>query len=117
MIIVVAVQLGTEALESLMLGESASVNMMGKIEAFFEALHDTGDANLDELIEVAGRDGKKFDALEQGVGGVVGFFEDAAVELEPALVAIDESAARWCCGSFGGAAWRGRGRRLRRCGR
>jgi hypothetical protein len=69
---------------------------MGKAEAFFEALQDTGDADFDELVEVAGGDGEKLDALEQGVGGVVGFFQDAAVELEPALVAIDEAATLGC---------------------
>ena len=68
--------------------------MLRKAEAFFEALQDAGDADLDELVEVAGGDGEELDALEQGIGGVVGFFEDAAVELQPALVAIDETAAR-----------------------
>jgi hypothetical protein len=105
-----------DALHTLMLGESASVEVMGEVEAFLEALQDAGDADLDELIKVAGSDGEKFNALEQGVGGVVGFFEDAAVELEPALVAIDEPATQWCCGTFRGAAERSAGRRLRRYG-
>ncbi len=80
---------------------------MGKVETFFHALEDTGDANLDELIEVAGGDSEEFDALEERVGSVVGLFEDAAVELKPALVAIDETATGWQGGSFGGAAGRG----------
>jgi hypothetical protein len=46
-------------------------------------LEDSGDADLDELVEVARGDGEKFDALEERVGGVVGFFQNAAVELEP----------------------------------
>ncbi len=82
-------------------------SVLGQAEAFFEALQDAGDADLDELIEVAGGDGEELDALEQGIGGVVGLFEDAAVELKPALVAIDEAATGRRCGSFGGAARRG----------
>jgi hypothetical protein len=61
-------------------------------------LEDSGDADLDELVEVARGDGEKFDALEERVGGVVGFFQNAAVELEPTLVAIDEAATGWCWG-------------------
>jgi len=76
-----------------------------KAEALFKALQDAGDADLDELIEIAGGDGEELYALEQGIGGVVGFFKDAAVELEPTLVAIDESAAGGRYGRFGGAPW------------
>jgi len=110
--VVELVEAVADALHALMLGESASVEVMREVEAFFEALQDTGDADLDELVEVAGGDGEKLDAFEEGVGGVVGFFEDAAVELKPALVAIDEAATGRCCGNFRGAAGWG----LARCG-
>ena len=85
------------------------VKMLGQAEAFLEALQDSGDADLDELVEVAGGDGEEFDALEQGVWSSSGLFEDAAIELQPALVAVDEatvpegSRASWGAGCWSGA--------------
>ena len=95
------------AFHALVLGEAASVSELGNAEAFFKALQDACNADLDELIEVASGDGEELDAFEQRIGGVVGFFQDAAVELKPALVAIDEAATWWRCRSFGGTARRG----------
>jgi hypothetical protein len=74
--------------------EAAFVGLLGKAEGFFELLEDAGDADFDELVEVAGGNGEELDALEQRIGAVFGFFEDAAIEEEPALVAIDEAAFR-----------------------
>ena len=118
-----AVQVAADAVEALGAGEAAGVDALGEAEAFFKALEDPGDANLDELIQVAGGDGEEFYALEEGVGGVVGFFEDAAVELKPAFVAVDEATAGKGGGGFGGAAGRcragrccGAGGRLFQCG-
>jgi hypothetical protein len=64
LVVVELVEAIADALHSLMLGESPSVKVMGKVEAVFEALQDAGNADLDELIEVAGGDGEKFDSLE-----------------------------------------------------
>jgi len=60
------------------------------IEAVLNALEQAGDADLDEFVQVAGGDSEKFDAFEEGVGGVLGFFEDALVEAHPGLVAAEE---------------------------
>jgi hypothetical protein len=92
-----------EAVHALILREASGVDVLGKAEAFFELLEDTGDTDLDELVEVAGGDGEELYSLEERVGGVVSFLEDAAIELEPALVAIDETTAGGCDGSLCGA--------------
>jgi hypothetical protein len=81
-----------EAIDALLGGEAPFVGNLWEAFAVFELLEDAGDADLDELIEVAGGDGEELDALEEGIGGVGGFFEDAAIELEPGLVAVDETA-------------------------
>ena len=82
-----------EAIQALVLGEASGVHMLRQAEAFFEPLQNACDTDLDELIEIAGGDGEELYTLKQRVGGVVSLFEDAAIELEPALVAIDETAA------------------------
>ena len=55
-----------------------------------DLLLDAGDANLEKLVEVRADDREKLDALDQRLGWVLRFFEDAPVELEPAQLAIDE---------------------------
>ena len=77
-----------EAVHTLLLTEAAGVERMGQAMAFFQALEDAGDANLYELVKVAGGNGEELDALDEWVGGVVGFCEDALVELEPGFVAV-----------------------------
>ena len=59
-----------------------------------DLLLDAGDANLEEFIEIRAHDPEKFDPLEQRLGRVLRFFQDAAVELEPAQLAIDEISGR-----------------------
>jgi hypothetical protein len=49
------------------------------------------DANLEELVEVAARDGEELRALEEHARRVLGELEDARVEIEPAEVPIDVS--------------------------
>ncbi len=56
----------------------------------FDLLLDAGDANLEKLIEIRADDGEELDPLEQRLRGILRFLEDAAVELEPAQLAIDE---------------------------
>jgi hypothetical protein len=48
-----------------------------------------GNADFEELVEVAGRDGEKLEALEKRVAAVLGLFEHAAVELQPGRVAVE----------------------------
>ena len=57
--------------------------------AIFNLLHQAGHAHFEELIQVAGRDGKKFQPLEQRVASILRFFEDAAVERQPGGFPVD----------------------------
>ena len=54
--------------------------------AVFNTLHQAGLADFDVLIEVGARDGEELYAFEHGIGGVFGFFQDAAIELHPGEV-------------------------------
>ncbi len=58
--------------------------------SIFNTLHDAGDANLDKLIEVAGGNGEELDPFEQGILGILGFFEHPAVEAQPRFIATDK---------------------------
>ena len=53
-------------------------------------LFDARDANLEELIQIRTDDGKKLDPLNERLPLILRFFQDAAVELEPAQLAVDE---------------------------
>ena len=55
-----------------------------------DLLLDAGDANLEKLIEVRADDPEELDPFEQRLGRVLRFLQDAAVELEPAQLAVDE---------------------------
>ena len=48
-----------------------------------------GDADHEEFVEVAGRDRQEAQPLEQRMGGVARFLEHAAVERQPAQLAIE----------------------------
>jgi hypothetical protein len=84
------VEVVAETVDTFVLGEAGIIDVLGVPKAFFNALQNSGDADFDELVEVAGGDGEEFYALEERVGGIVGLFEDAAIELQPAFIAIDE---------------------------
>ena len=49
-----------------------------------DLLLDARNANLEELIKVRAEDRHELDALDQRLRRVLGFFENAAVKLEPA---------------------------------
>jgi hypothetical protein len=79
----------------------------GLVVAVFDALQDACNANLEELIEIAGGNGEKLDSLKEGVGGILRLFEDAAVEAEPGFVTAEEKALsaldffpHWCRDHF-----------------
>ena len=58
------------------------------IVALFNQVLQRGDANHKELVEVRAEDAIKAEAFQQGIAGILRFFQDAAVELEPACLAI-----------------------------
>ena len=78
------VDFGGEGVEGLVGAEAV---VAGLAVAVFNALHEAGLADFDVLVEVGAGDGEELDALEERVGGVFGFFEDAAIELHPGVVA------------------------------
>ena len=55
---------------------------------------EAGDAHHEELVEVVGRDRQEAQLLEQRMVAVLGLLEDAAVELEPGQLAVDEALRR-----------------------
>ena len=79
-----------EAIETLLRREAAFVRRLRLADAVFDALQDAGDTNFDELVEIASGDGEELYALKQRVGGILRFFEDALVEVQPGFVAREE---------------------------
>lgn len=72
-----------EAVEALLLGDAIVYWADGLVVAVFNALQDSGHADFDEFVEVAGGDGEELYALKERIGVVLGFFKDAAVEAQP----------------------------------
>ena len=64
----------------------AEAVVTGGAVAVLNALHEAGLADFDVFVEIAAGDGEEFDALEEGVGGVFGLFQHAAVEFQPGVV-------------------------------
>ncbi len=58
-------------------------------ETFFNALQEAGDSNFKKFIQIAGRNGKEFHPLQQGIVLVIGFFQHAPVEGKPGSLTID----------------------------
>ena len=59
------------------------------IATVFDQLFKGGDANFEEFVEVGADDGEEFETFEEGLGRVLGFFEDALVEFEPTELTIE----------------------------
>ncbi len=55
--------------------------------AVFNALHEAGLADFHILVEIGAGNGEKLDPFEERIGGVFSFFENAAIELHPRVVA------------------------------
>src|SRR5450759_2785936 len=51
--------------------------------------HQPRDADLEELVHVAGEDGQEFDSFKQWIALVAGFVQDAMLELERTQLAVD----------------------------
>ena len=79
-----------EGVEPLLRGHAALVRSLRLVVAVLDALQDAGDADFDELIQVAGRNGEELDPLQQRIGGVLRLFQHPLVELQPGLVAAEE---------------------------
>ncbi len=57
--------------------------------AGLDLLAQAGDADLEELVEVAGEDGQELDPLEQRVAFVARLVQDPGVEVEPGQLAVE----------------------------
>src|ERR1700726_524093 len=59
-------------------------------DTMLHLLQKTGDTHFDEFVQIARGDGEKFYALEQRILGILRFFEDALVELQPGKMTIQK---------------------------
>ena len=66
----------------------------GRMAGGFLLLHDTGDPDLEEFIEVGTGDREEADAFQQRDAFVFGEFEDPSVETEPAEFAVEHGRVR-----------------------
>ena len=69
-----------------------------------DLLAQAGDADLEELVEVAGEDRQELDPLEERIAGIARLVEDPRVELEPGQLAIEVREAR-AASRLGDAPW------------
>ena len=53
-----------------------------------DLLHESGDADLEELVEVGADDGEELDSFQQRILGGLRLFQDPAIERQPALLAV-----------------------------
>ena len=83
-------------------GDADPGELLGRGEPVLRQRRDAGahlpdearDADHEELVEVVGRDRQEAQLLEQRMVAVLGLLEDAAVELEPGQLAVDEALRR-----------------------
>ena len=68
----------------------------GVAASLLDLLQEAGEAHLDELVEIARRDGQEFHAIEERVRRIARLFEHALVELQPREVAIGTARGRRC---------------------
>ena len=59
------------------------------IATVFDQLFKGSDANLKKFVEVGADDGEEFETFEERLGRILGFFENALVEFEPAEFTIE----------------------------
>ena len=62
----------------------------GVVRLVLDLLLDAGHAHLEEFVQVGGDDAEEADALQQRLARVLRFFQHAAVEGQPAQLAVDE---------------------------
>ncbi len=80
------VEFGGEAAELVFGAEAVGASLA---VAVLDLLKESGEADFDKFVEVAGGNGEEFDALEQRIGFVLSFFKNAAIEGEPRLVPVE----------------------------
>src|SRR5438045_2333452 len=56
----------------------------------FDLLLDAGHADLEKFVEIRAKNRQELHSLEQRLGLILGFFQNAAIELDPAQLAINE---------------------------
>ena len=74
----------------------------GVDDAGIHLLDEAGHADLEELVQVGADDGEELEPLQEWMVGVPGLLEHAAVEGQPAQLAVEKQ-------SLGRHRWRGRG--------
>jgi len=94
---------GVDAAE-LLAGAEALGDGLGR--SVFHLLDEAGDADLEKLVEVGAEDGEEADALEERVAVALGLLEDAAVEGEPAQLAVEIGGGLGALGFAGDGAGR-----------
>src|SRR5260370_10220599 len=65
----------------------------GGVVAVFELLQQAAYPDLKEFVESTGGDGKKFQAFEQRIAEIPGFFEHAPIKFQPRFFAVEEGSA------------------------
>jgi len=72
-----------------LLQHSEPVGSSGVV-AVFELLQQAAYPDLEELVQIAGRDGEKLHSFEQRVAQIPGFFQYAQIEFQPRCFAVQE---------------------------
>ena len=78
---------GTNLLE--LFARRHAVGPGADVDARLHLLLQAADAHHEELIEIRGEDGQELEPFEQRHRRVLRFFEDAAIEFQPAQFAVD----------------------------
>src|ERR1017187_4035308 len=66
------------------------------VESILDTLQQAGYTDLDELIQIVGRNREKLHPLQQRIARVARLFKDSLIEEHPGLVAVEEQVlARW----------------------
>ena len=65
----------------------------GVVRLVLDLLLEAGHAHLEEFVQVGGHDAEEAHALQQRLARVLRFFQHAAVEGQPAQLAVDEELA------------------------
>jgi hypothetical protein len=72
-------------------GRSEPIRRLDRGDAQLQLALQAGHADHEKLIEIVGGNGKKPDALQQGLGVVGCFLEHPTIEMQPRQFAVDES--------------------------
>ena len=59
------------------------------IATVFDQLFEGGDADFEELIEIGADDGEEFESFEEGLGWILGLFENALIKGKPTELTIE----------------------------